>query len=353
MRVSVASGLAGKRQNTAPAALAPAAKQSRIADTVAPPSDPLLWPALALALLRRRAREAASASAPDVGVASELAYLRERAHTLQPSSPNQESSTAVLLRPAARLVPPEADAIVAWLEQQATRSAAPADAALSGLALLQDLCLPSASAGDARCLFDSRRCNAVVSLMQKVLALEQQHVQQQQRRQQQQLPPPRSEQPTLLPSVGFMQRLCDAALTPSEATASASWLGMAQRLLTAVALARGGVALGVLAHATVTIVRAEPARRDSLFVLGAQPILGAFQAALEANASSGAAPAARDDEHEGTWRVLLQQAFDDSLRVESSCPLLARCVWHLSLLSVGAGAGGEEPRARALAHLIA
>ena len=256
--------------------------------------------ALALVILRKRAAETAAAgvsSSSSVADSTELTYLRERARLTTGSQPDGSSLS----------LPPGADALIAWLEHRQLLQSDPAGVVRTGVALLDSLCLST----DGRCLGEDGGCDAVSAVLQRVL---------------------KAEGPTAKDSLGFAQRLCSAAFDSAPETTSTSWLGAVRALLVQVTAARGTPALDVLARKTLALVEAIKAdSRLETMLIGAQPVLDAFQQALETAAATAEAWPV------GEWRKLLQQAFEltDTLRLHSAPapPLLAHCIWDLSLLA--------------------
>ena len=129
-------------------------------------------------------------------------------------------------------------------------------------------------------------------------------------------------------TLGLMEGLCESALEGAGSLADPSTV---QRILEAIAAARGHAALTLLAHATrrvVTAVRDGERTADATLLL-CQPIVAAFQHALGTRRAWSANEVAGGGEaHQ--WRAHLQQAFEESLAL-AQAPLLAHAVWQLSI----------------------
>ena len=284
--------------------------------SVAPLEMEMEQVALAFALIKRR--RAASAAAPTAQAAdAELHYLRQRVAATQ-SEEMALPGLALCTRTAADL--DWHDRLSAWLEQR--HDGQSESVVRTGIDLLDGLVLGRQPVFDA-----VGGHEAVDRVVQRVL---------------------RAEGRGATAAVGFAQRVCEATLAAPHSTTGPAWLVGVQCLLTQIAMKAGSAALSVLAGTTlalVTAVRSDPQKHEPL-VLVVQPVLGALEAALEARPASLRAgkeplPTSAATAHEGEWRRLLQQAFDESLDL-GACPLLAHRIWALSLLASRPAGSVEE-----------
>ena len=298
--------------------------------------EPSLRTVLALALIRRQWRMEDPRTRKLREVEQELAYMRHRVcelpapsvgiKSLNASRFSTPALTSLLLTSTCALphgtqitpttaLPWEAAELVAWLEH---KDGDPKDIIRTGLSLL-DACLQVPDIGCRSCLGVAGGEAAASELLGRVLHAEK-----------------ALRQHNSTSSAHFAQRLCKSCIH-SGASRGMAWLNIVQRLLMHMAVEPGTHVLRILASTILELVVTvqETPKLEPRCVLGAQPVLGAMQQALELASSTATAMSAPDTinvSNGAEWQQLLQQAFERSLCLKH-CPLLAHCVWHMALIS--------------------